>query len=116
MQGKASCQIAEDFEIADEALFVVSKDQAGTRLDPFASWSPLARRNHIDRALADQGDERLPISERLFAGTSMAKRIAAFVEDFAHRQVIGALIERLATPSLRRFLDDLRQALRLRGP
>lgn len=54
--------------LGDEALFVVSKDQAGTRIDPFASWGPLARRNHIDRALADQGEERLSVSERLLRG------------------------------------------------
>ncbi|MCO5760253.1 MAG: AAA family ATPase [Chromatiaceae bacterium] len=54
--------------IADEALFVVSKDQTGTRIDPFTNWGPIARRGNIDHALAEKDEERLTVSERLLRG------------------------------------------------
>ncbi len=45
----------------------------------------------------------------------MAKLIAAFVEDFAHRQVIGALIRRLATETGIEVRIDWRNARRGHG-
>lgn len=45
----------------------------------------------------------------------MPKRIAAFVEDFAHRQVIGALIDRVATEGGIEVRVDWRNARRGHG-
>lgn len=54
--------------ILDESLFVVRKSDAGTQIEPFTTWGPLGRGGAIDRALADQGEGRLTVSERLLRG------------------------------------------------
>lgn len=54
--------------IPDESLFIVHKAEQGTRIDPFETWGVLGRRNDIDHALMDQGEDKLPVSERLLRG------------------------------------------------
>ena len=53
--------------LPDESLFAVRRIDRRTRIDPFSTWGPLARRNNIDDALEDRRDER-PVSERLLRG------------------------------------------------
>ena len=54
--------------LADKSLFVVSRLNRKTHIDPFAtSWGPLGRGGDIDRTL-DDASERLPISERILRG------------------------------------------------
>jgi predicted ATPase len=54
--------------IPDESLFIVRKTSAGTSIEPFTTWGPLGRGRDIERALMDQGEERLSVSERLLRG------------------------------------------------
>ena len=53
--------------LPDESLFAVRRIDRRTRIDPFSTWGPLARRNNIDDALEDRRDE-LPVSERILRG------------------------------------------------
>ena len=53
--------------LPDESLFAVRRIDRRTRIDPFSTWGPLARRNNIDDALEDRRDERL-VSERILRG------------------------------------------------
>ena len=52
--------------LQNESLFAVRRSGRATRIDPFSSWGPLARRQDIDRALVDP--ESLPVSERILRG------------------------------------------------
>ncbi len=54
--------------IPDTALYIARKTDAGTQIEPFSTWGPLARRAHIDDALMDRDDQRLAVSERLLRG------------------------------------------------
>lgn len=54
--------------VSDESLFVVRKDQAATRIEPFTTWGPLGRRSDIDQALEEGQEHRLTVSERLLRG------------------------------------------------
>ena len=53
--------------LPDESLFAVRRIDRRTRIDPFSTWGPLARRNNIDDALEDRQDELL-VSERILRG------------------------------------------------
>ena len=54
--------------LADDCLYVVRRLNRRTRIDPFAtSWGPLGRGGDIDRAFCD-GQEKLPVSERMMRG------------------------------------------------
>lgn len=53
--------------IPDDALYIARRTDAGTQIEPFSSWGPLARRGDIDRALEEDG-EPLTVSERLLRG------------------------------------------------
>ena len=53
--------------LPDESLFVARRNERRTRIDPFASWGPLGRRQGIGRAL-DDGKEELPVSRRILRG------------------------------------------------
>jgi len=53
--------------LPDESLFAVRRVDRRTRIDPFSTWGPLARRNNIDDALEDRRDELL-VSERILRG------------------------------------------------
>ena len=53
--------------LPDESLFAVRRIDRRTRIDPFSTWGPLARRNNIDDALEDRRDELL-VSERILRG------------------------------------------------
>lgn len=53
--------------LPDQSLFAVRRIDRRTRIDPFSTWGPLARRNNIDDALEDRQDE-LPVSERILRG------------------------------------------------
>ena len=52
--------------LQNESLFAVRRSGRATRIDPFSSWGPLARRQDIDRTLVDP--ESLPVSERILRG------------------------------------------------
>ena len=52
--------------LQNESLFAVRRSGRATRIDPFSSWGPLARRQDIDRTLVDP--EGLPVSERILRG------------------------------------------------
>lgn len=54
--------------IPDESLFVVRRSENGTCIEPFSVWGALARRDGIDEALVDQGEEGLTVAERLLRG------------------------------------------------
>jgi predicted ATPase len=54
--------------LPNEALFVVRRIDGQTRIDPFSSWGPLARKDDIDRALDESGQDKLSVSERLLRG------------------------------------------------
>jgi len=54
--------------MADTALYITRKTNAGTQIEPFSTWGPLARRGHIDDALMDGEDAGLSVSERLLRG------------------------------------------------
>jgi predicted ATPase len=54
--------------IPEDSLYVVRRTAAGTAIEPFFTWGPLARRGDIDRALLDREDDPLPVSERLLRG------------------------------------------------
>ncbi|MGO9095258.1 MAG: AAA family ATPase [Bryobacteraceae bacterium] len=53
--------------IPDESLFVCQKRSAGTIIEPFSVWGPLARSLGIDDALEEEA-EPLPISQRMLRG------------------------------------------------
>lgn len=53
--------------IPDDSLYIARRTDAGTQIEPFASWGPLARQGDIDRALDEDG-EPLTVSERLLRG------------------------------------------------
>ena len=53
--------------LPDGSLFVVHRIDGQTRIEPFSSWGPLARKGDIDHALDDR-QERLPVSERILRG------------------------------------------------
>ncbi len=54
--------------LADKSLYVVSRLNRQTHIDPFATgWGPLGQGNEGDRTL-DDGPERLPVSERILRG------------------------------------------------
>lgn len=52
--------------VSDEALFVCKRMDGETRIEPFAAWGALARRDDVDRALMDA--EELTVSERILRG------------------------------------------------
>ena len=54
--------------IPDESLFVVTQGPKGTRIEPFKTWGPLGRSRDIDRALADESEERLSVADRILRG------------------------------------------------
>jgi predicted ATPase len=54
--------------MTDESLFIVSKRDAATSIEPLSTWGPLARGQDIEQALMDQGEEQLSVSERLLRG------------------------------------------------
>ena len=53
--------------LADNALFVVSRRNNETRIDPFSAWGPLARGSNIGVALGDEAP-RMSVSERILRG------------------------------------------------
>ena len=56
--------------VPDDSLFAVRRDERRTRIDPASTWAPLgslSRRDGIERAL-DDGQESLPVSERIMRG------------------------------------------------
>lgn len=53
--------------LEDDSLFSVRRLSGQTRIDPFSSWGPLARRRDIGQALSDDEDE-LPVSARILRG------------------------------------------------
>ncbi len=53
--------------LPDASLFAVRRTERQTRIDPFSTWGPLARRENIDRTLDDQ-PKSLPVSERILRG------------------------------------------------
>ncbi len=54
--------------IPDESLYVTRRTTAGTVIEPFSHWGPLARRSNIDQALAHGEESDLTVSERLLRG------------------------------------------------
>jgi predicted ATPase len=54
--------------IPDESLFIVSKRNGASSIEPFSTWGPLARGRDIEQALMDRGEEPLSVSERLLRG------------------------------------------------
>ena len=53
--------------LVDNALFVVSRHNNETRIEPFSAWGPLARGSNIGAALGDDAP-RLSVSERILRG------------------------------------------------
>ena len=53
--------------LADDSLFAVRRLNGQTRIDPFSTWGPLARRDDIIQALSDE-EEDLPVSARIMRG------------------------------------------------
>ena len=53
--------------LEDDSLFAVRRLNGQTRIDPFSSWGPLARRNDISQTLSDD-EGGLPISTRILRG------------------------------------------------
>lgn len=53
--------------LEDDSLFAVCRRNGQTRIDPFSTWGPLARRNEIGQALSDDEDA-LPVSARILRG------------------------------------------------
>ena len=53
--------------LPDDSLFAVRRSERQTRIDPFSTWGPLARRDDIGDALEDRRDD-LPVSERILRG------------------------------------------------
>ena len=53
--------------LSDSSLFVVSRSDRNTRIDPFSTWGPLARSSDIDRMFSDE-QEGLPVSQRILRG------------------------------------------------
>ena len=53
--------------VSDDDLFVVRRSNRATKIDPFTTWGPLGRSRDIGRAL-DDGQERVPIAERMLRG------------------------------------------------
>ncbi|WP_133510930.1 AAA family ATPase [Candidatus Thiosymbion oneisti] len=58
--------------VPDESLFITRRTDAGTSIEPFSTWGPLGRKDDIDQALMDQGEDygegTLSVSERLLRG------------------------------------------------
>lgn len=50
-----------------ESLFVCRKKEGGTAIEPFYTWGPLSREPDIAAAL-DEGEESLPVSQRMLRG------------------------------------------------
>ena len=53
--------------IPDESLFVCQKKSAGTIIEPFSVWGPLARSSGIDDALEEEAGP-VPVSQRMLRG------------------------------------------------
>ena len=53
--------------LPDESLFTVGKSRRRTRIEPFSHWGSLGRPRAIDRAF-DDGEEKLPVSQRILRG------------------------------------------------
>ena len=53
--------------LPDDSLFPVRRINRETRIDPFLTWGPLARQEHINRTLEDRQND-LPVSERILRG------------------------------------------------
>ena len=53
--------------LEDDSLFAVRRLNGQTRIDPFSSWGPLARRDDIGEALSDD-ENGLPVSARILRG------------------------------------------------
>ena len=53
--------------LEDDSLFAVRRLNGQTRIDPFSSWGPLARRNDISQTLSDD-EGGLPVSTRILRG------------------------------------------------
>ena len=43
--------------LADDSLFAVRRLNGQTRIDPFSTWGPLARRDDISQVLSDEENE-----------------------------------------------------------
>jgi predicted ATPase len=54
--------------IRDTSLFVCRKKSSGTAIEPFSNWGPLGRRSEIDKALEEESELPLPISQRIIRG------------------------------------------------
>lgn len=54
-------------QLPDDSLFAVWRPARHTRIDPFQTWGPLARRQGIESALDDQQSTAL-VSERILRG------------------------------------------------
>ena len=52
----------------DESLFVCKRVAGETRIEPFAAWGALAKQGEVDRALTDDDEEDLTVSERMLRG------------------------------------------------
>ena len=53
--------------LPDDSLLAVRRSGRRTRIDPFSAWGPLGRRGDIGRA-TDDGEARLPVSQRVMRG------------------------------------------------
>lgn len=53
--------------LEDDSLFAVRRLNGQTRIDPFSSWGPLARRRDIGQALSND-ENGLPVSTRILRG------------------------------------------------
>ena len=53
--------------LEDDSLFAVRRLNRQTRIDPFSSWGPLARRSDISQTLSDD-EGGLPVSARILRG------------------------------------------------
>ena len=53
--------------LEDDSLFAVRRLNGQTRIDPFSTWGPLARRDDIGQVLTD-AEDGLPVSARILRG------------------------------------------------
>ena len=53
--------------LPDDSLLAVRRSGRRTRIDPFSAWGPLGRRGDIGRT-TDDGEARLPVSQRVMRG------------------------------------------------
>ena len=53
--------------LPDDSLLAVRRFGRRTRIDPFSAWGPLRRRGGIGCA-TDDGEARLPVSQRVMRG------------------------------------------------